>query len=195
MNALNSAGNNVIACRVSSINYVQQGLMGGLSGNWSYGQITGGVYYFGHSGEQKVYLGGVLISDSSAVFVGQNPGANTNITFANVSDLNVIQTGYNNGNVFRNDASMWLEGCESANIFGGPTSIAQLISNNIVRGVYGYKEGVYFSHKTIADDLNVTGGDRNVSAVLPVYMIPNGTPHSKPLPRACVPGGGECVRQ
>jgi hypothetical protein len=80
------------------------------------------------------------------VFVGQGKGANTNITHNNVSNLSILQT-YNQGNVLGNNASMWLEGCESAALFNGYTSIAQLISNNIGWGVYGYNVGTYFSHQ------------------------------------------------
>lgn len=194
MNALNAGGNNVIACRVSTIDDFKQALIGGLPGESLTGQITGGVYYFGHSGEYHTTFG-PLVFDESGVFVGQIQAPNTNILSTNVSDLSLVQSSYNNGNALGSNAAMWLKGCQSAVKFGGPTSIAQLISNNITRGVYGYDVGTYFSHDTIANDRYVNGKGRTTSEVLPIYMIPAGAPHHKPLPLACVPGGGECAKQ
>jgi hypothetical protein len=60
--------------------------------------------------------------------------------------------------------------------------------------VYAYGTGIYFSHVDAAhdpyfngEDPNHPGKSRKVSEVLPMYLIPAGTPGDKPLILAFCP--------
>ena len=67
------------------------------------------------------------------------------------------------------------------------TSVAQMIANQLKRGVYGYEVGTYFSHVDAAHDPYIDGRDplnpqksRYVTPNLPMYLVPEGTPGNKP---------------
>ncbi|HEX5423452.1 MAG TPA: SBBP repeat-containing protein, partial [Candidatus Acidoferrales bacterium] len=200
-----SGNGNVIACRVSSVDDFKKGLIGTIHGESLNGQITGGAYYFGHSGELREYLGGTLIEDTSNLFVGQTAAVGSNIDANNVDQLAMV---YKRKTLYQT-AALWLEGCDAAQIindtkYHSRISIAQLIANNIGNGVYAYEQGTYFSHSKPQDDDYVDGMDprdpqhkryRIITGVLPIYVVPEGAPHNKPLPDACVPGGAQCVKQ
>jgi len=69
-------------------------------------------------------------------------------------------------------------------------SIARLIFNQIQRGVYAYKVGVYFSQSTPDKDRHFNGLDiikgkrvsRKLPNSLPMYAVPQGLPGQKPTP-------------
>ena len=133
------------------------------------GLIDGGVMYFGHSGKYHDPASGVLFS---ALFVGQDPIANENMWAGNVATLSNAQLGPN--------AAIWLNGCEGGADAPGGSSIAQLISNQLHRGVYAYEGGTYFSASNAANDKSINGIGLNAPPDLPVYMVPEGTPGKKP---------------
>ena len=159
-NDLNAQGHRVIACRATTVQDFNHALT-------SNGLIDGGVIYFGHSG--RIPVNGVLYS---ALFVGQDPPTNENMYAGNVMALSNAQLG--------NNAAIWLNGCDGGTDAPGGSSIAQLISNQLNRGVYAYDVGVYFSSYTIANDPYVRGDGRMAPGDLPVYAVPEGTPHRKP---------------
>jgi hypothetical protein len=99
---------------------------------------------------------------------------------------------------------MWINGCEAAitifdTSYNGYVSIAQLISVNLNRGVYGYDVAMYFSQNDAQHDKHVDGfydpHGKNLPSALPMYMIPDGTHGHKPNPLACRPTGGYCSKQ
>ncbi len=159
-NDLNFQGHRVMACRASTV----QDLNNALTTN---GPIDGGVIYYGHAG--RITVSGIQYS---ALFVGQDPLVNENVYAGNVNVLSGAQLGP--------DASVWLNGCDTAVDAQGGSSIAQLISNQLNRGVYAYDVGVYFSSYTIANDPYTSGNGRKAPADLPVYAVPVGAPHQKP---------------
>jgi hypothetical protein len=69
------------------------------------------------------------------------------------------------------------------------TSIAQQIANNTKRDVKAWKKGLYFSLNDAAHatSSNFKGEPDPVPTVLPLYLIPNGTPGSKPDPTLFFP--------
>jgi len=161
-NDLNSQGHRIIACRATTV----QDFNSALTAN---GLIDGGVMYFGHSGKYHDPASGVLFS---ALFVGQDPIANENMWAGNVATLSNAQLGPN--------AAIWLNGCEGGADAPGGSSIAQLISNQLHRGVYAYEGGTYFSASNAANDKSINGIGLNAPPDLPVYMVPEGTPGKKP---------------
>ena len=201
-NTLQGQGNTVAACRVSTI----QDVYNALTLN---GPIGGGVIYFGHSGLRGNYVNGKLTQESTEVFVGGDKGPNTNIASYNVTYLNGIQTANSGGNFIDANAAMTINGCDSTYTIpddfyamqngwsNTEFSIAELISDNINRGVYGYDVGVYFGTTDAQHDPWVSGTDeqgkpRKVPEVLPMYMVQEGTPGHKPRPQACRPNAGHC---
>ena len=192
-NNLQAKGNNVVGCRVSSI----QDVYYALTNN---GNIDGGVYYFGHSGIRQEITSGQPPSQTTNLFVGQEQGPDTNITAQNVSYLKPIQTANGGGNFLGQNAAMWINGCQAAltifdTSYNGYVSIAQLISVNLNRGVYAYDVGMYFSQLDAQHDKNITGNGRHPPNALPMYMVPEGAPGHKPNPLACRPTGGYCSEQ
>lgn len=153
----------MIACRATTV----QDFNNELTTN---GLLDGGVFYFGHAG--RLQSSGTVYS---ALYVGQDPIPTENLTSRNVAALSGAQLGQN--------ASVTLNGCDAGvrTPDGGP-SIAQLISNQLRRGVYAYDVGMYFSSKNAANDPHRNGVGRNGPIDLPVYMVPEGTPFNKPAP-------------
>jgi hypothetical protein len=183
-----SQGNNVAACRVSSVENVATALTNN-------GLIGGGVIYFGHSGP----FGPVdpvthrALWSISVLSVGEATGDDTNVSFRNVADLSVVQTAYagptGQTNIIGPNAALLLNGCRAATTIYDhyalfETSIAQLISNKTQRGVYAYDKGTYFSLKDVAHatSRNWTGEPNPLPANIPMYLIPEGTPGRKPSP-------------
>ena len=189
------------ACRVSSVDDVVTELT-------QNGPILGGVYYFGHSGVGMYYdqHHNPLVA-STALYVGQETGAGTNIDTLNVSRLAAVQTALvgpgGQQNILGSNASIVLSGCEAGtkvydyNV--GWTSIAQQISNQVKRGVYAWDVGMYFSHQDAAHDPHFNGKDpiivngqvvyvtRQVSFGLPMYMLSEGAKGHKPPPLLFTP--------
>jgi hypothetical protein len=155
-NDLNAQGHRVIACRATTVQDFNQALT-------SNGLIDGGVIYFGHSGRYKDPSSGIQYS---ALFVGQDPIQNENLYADNVNMLSGAQLG--------NNAAVWLNGCDGASDAQGGSSIAQLLSNQLQRGVYAYDVGVYFSKYTAANDPYIRGDGRKAPGDLPVYPVPEG---------------------
>lgn len=181
-NSLQSQGQNVIGCRVSSIQDVYYALT-------KNGTIDGGVYYFGHSGPRQTIdpITKAVITQTSELFVGQAAGPDTNISAQNVIYLRPIQTANAGGHMMGPNAAMRINGCTAGltiydTTFAGYTSIAQLISNNIARGVYAYAVGMYFSQSDAQGDQNTNGVKLYPPNALPMYMVPEGAPRRKPGP-------------
>jgi hypothetical protein len=80
-----SQGNNVVACRVSSVQNVVTALT-------TSGLIGGGVVYFGHSGPfgRTDPVTHQVTFQFSALGVGEQQGADTNVDFDNVSLLSAV---------------------------------------------------------------------------------------------------------
>jgi hypothetical protein len=131
------------------------------------GLIDGGVMYFGHSG--RIPVAGTVYS---ALLVGQDPITAENMYAGNVTTLSNAQIGPN--------AAIWLNGCDAAVDAPGGSPIAQLISNQLHRGVYAYDVGTYFSSSNAANDKSTNGIGLQAPLDLPVYMVPEGTPGHKP---------------
>ena len=202
-NTLASQGNTVVACRVSTI----QDVYNALTLN---GYIDGGVIYFGHSGLRGNYQNGNLVDASTEIFVGGDKGADTNIASYNVDYLSGVQTSNAGGNPIGPTAALTINGCDSTNTIRGDYwaiqngwtytefSIAELVSNKINRGVYGYDVGMYFGLSDAQHDPWISGVDeqgkpRKVPEVLPMYMVPEGAPGHKPKPLGCRPNAGHCL--
>jgi hypothetical protein len=184
MNALQAQGHLVIACRVSTVDYVVNALT-------THGVIDGGVIYFGHSGLFGYEdASGHVVAYSTNVFVGQSPAASgyrPNINTTNVNSLAAVQTGNAGSNSLGGNAVFTINGCEAGLTIDDylsqtRTAIAQPIANNLKRGVYAYDVGMYFGPNDIQDDRYRTGVGRIAPAVLPVYMVPDGAPGHKPGP-------------
>jgi len=176
-NSLQSQGYNVIACRVSSV----QDVYNALTKN---GNIGGGVYYFGHSGVYQEIQGGTIQVQTTNLFVGQDKGQYTNVNASDVGFLNPIHTANSGQNFLGNNAALTINGCQAGlqiydTTYAGYTSIAQLISNNIWRGVYAYAVGTYFSQNDSKHDKFVNGFGHTMQEALPMYMVPEGVPGNK----------------
>ncbi len=173
-NNLSLQGHRIIACRATTV----QDFNSALTSN---GLIDGGVIYFGHAGR---------ITDSTgtyrALFVGQDPVTNENLYSSNVDLLSNALLGPN--------AAITLNACDTAITEAGQgPPIAQVISNQLGRGVYGYAVGMYFSSYNAASDQSRTGAGKKAPPDLPVYMVPEGPPGNKPNPLACT--AQSCVKQ
>jgi hypothetical protein len=175
-NSLQSQGNNVIACRVSSVQNVVAALT-------SSGRIDGGVIYFGHSGPYHDFS---VNGNVSILAVGAGSGDDTNVSFRNVSQLSAVLTAFNGSqNIIGTNAAILLSGCNAGvTIYDAyaifETSIAQQISNKTQRGVYAYTVGLYFSQLDADHDPYVNGVGRNGPSGVPAYMVPEGAPGHKP---------------
>jgi hypothetical protein len=95
-------------------------------------------------------------------------------------------------NIMGANAAMTVNGCNAGEIifdtlYHGQTAIAQLISNNIKRGVYAYEVGMYFSQQDAQHDRYRTGNGRIEPEVLPTYMVPEGVPGHKPNANSFTP--------
>jgi hypothetical protein len=140
-NSLQAQGNNVVACRVSSVQNVVAALT-------SSGRIDGGVIYFGHSGPFHDFS---VNGNVSILAVGEGSGDDTNVSFRNVSQLSAVLTAFNGSqNIIGTNAAILLSGCNAGvEIYDAyaifETSIAQQFSNKTQRGVYAYTVGLYFS--------------------------------------------------
>jgi hypothetical protein len=176
-NELSAQGNKVIGCRISSVEDFNTQIT-------QNGFISGDVYYFGHSG-------GFLFSSgriASELFIGSGTGADTNINFSNVNKL-CNPPGCTIGNYLSQNTAIRIFGCYAGTaiddaLAGYTRSIAQIIANQLKRGVYAYDVGMYFSRQTANQDSNFSGKlvTTKFSDTLPIYMVPEGTPGSKPSP-------------
>jgi len=97
----------------------------------------------------------------SALFPGETPVSGSNLTFQNVNQLSNMNLAPN--------ATITLNACHAG--YGGRSSIAQLIANQLRRTVYAYSVDMYFSSSPSAVRY-VKGMTAPTS--LPVYMVPNG---------------------
>lgn len=190
-NDLNGAGDNVIACRISSANDMGFALVGELPGEGLVGQITGQAFYFGHSGPfSHLNNQGVKDGIESILAAGQNAATPTN-PYPNVDAQDVyemlkgVRTAYKGKNILSDATSLWIFGCAPAEVVfdyfaNNYISIAQLVSNVVQHGVYAWDVGVYFSHKNVNDE-NVKNRTGVVDPNLPIYMVPIGGPPKKPM--------------
>jgi len=166
-NDLQAQGHPVVACRVSTVQHVNQALtLTGLT-------FDGGVVYFGHAGwlydgnDNRIYY--------SLLAVGQQIGDNWRISYVNVGTLSNAQLGPN--------ATITLNACHAGlQTSSGKPAIARLIANQLRRNVDAYEVGMYFSQDP--NDTHFNGrGLPNPPNSLPMYMIPEGgVPKPKPTP-------------
>ena len=178
---LKSQGHRVVACRVSSIQMVDQAFI-------TNGYIDGGVIYFGHSGPftLKDAITGKKLGVASILAVGQESGPATNVSFANLTQqLSNIQTAHGGMNIMGPNAAFTVNGCKAGvdvddYYWLAPTSIAKGLSLVTQRGVYAYQVGMYFSQLDAAHDNHVTGeGLAHFPSTPPIYMVPVGAPGRK----------------
>jgi hypothetical protein len=93
------------------------------------------------------------------------------------------------------DSSLTIEGCDAGfsvldYYAQRQTSVAQMISNVINRGVYAYDVGLYFSHSNAFHDTSLAGAAApNPSGTLPIFLVPEGTPGNKPVLKSFCPNG------
>ena len=109
---------------------------------------------------------------------------------------NLCPLGCSINNFLSSSSSIRLNGCKAGTeLFDYykqyEVAIAQLISNQLNRGVYAYTVGVYFSQLDAAHDPLRTGTDatKNPPDALPMYPVPEGPPGHKPQPKPFCPGG------
>jgi hypothetical protein len=142
----------VIPLRVSSV----QDVASALKNN---GAISGSVTYYGHGAQQQQSDGSWL----SLLAVGQGTGRDTNVSALNVTDLSNTQLS--------NNTSIVLKTCHAGlpPISGGGHSIAQLLANQLNRGVYAWKVGFFFSHNP-----NAMAPHGMPSETQPIYFFPEG---------------------
>jgi IPT/TIG domain/Bacterial Ig-like domain (group 2)/Galactose oxidase, central domain len=187
-NNLVASGNNVVACRVSSVENVVTALT-------TNGSIGGGITYFGHGGPYNVYdPTGKWVGELSLLGVGNGTETDTNIEFRNVAQLAAVQTANNQSNIIASGASWTTNGCKAAKIvmdyYGHkPLAVAQEIADQIRRNVYAYSVGMYFSTHDIATatSSNYLGEPDPLPASLPLYLVPPGPPGHKPGPKLFTP--------
>jgi hypothetical protein len=186
-NDLQAQGHRVVACRASSIQDFDNALL-------NHGFIDGGIVFFGHSGPfegTSTFTGEKIVV--SALGVGENSGADTNVTFANVSLLSNVRTAHNGSNNIGPNAAILLSGCNAGLtirdfLAGADISVAQMIANQTQRGVFAYEVGLYFSTVDAAHDSHFSGvGLKSPPNALPMYMVPEGTPGHKPAAIAFTP--------
>jgi hypothetical protein len=146
-----SGASSVLTIRVSSVQDFNSGLT-------TSGLITGGVTYFGHGAEGQLPDKSWL----SLLAVGQGQGVDTNVSALNVSTLSNSELG--------NNAAITLKTCRagSKSSSGGP-SIAQLLANQLNRGVYAWKVGAFFSQNP-----NATIPNGMPPQTSPMYLLPLG---------------------
>jgi len=146
-----SGASSVVTIRVSSVQDFNSGLT-------TSGSITGGVTYFGHGAEGQLPDKSWL----SLLAVGQGQGVDTNVSALNVNTLSNAQLG--------NNAAITLKTCRagSKSSSGGP-SIAQLLANQLNRGVYAWKVGAFFSQNP-----NATIPNGMPPQTSPMYLLPLG---------------------
>jgi RHS repeat-associated protein len=136
---LERAGSEVIVNRASTV----QDFNAALNNNGT----LNGVEYFGHAGP------GVL-------YIGENPGANTNLNSGTVSELS--------GNNLAPDATVVITGCNTAVDVGGNDSIARQVANQLQRTTVGYSGNLEFSSNSRAPTGETRHPDRG-----PTYMVPS----------------------
>jgi hypothetical protein len=159
-------GHRVVACRVSSIQQFGQALVG-------HGSIDGGVFYFGHATFLPLTDPTTGVQDEYPTLnPGEQAGPDTNVTPFNVTTLSGVELGAH--------AAVWLNGCNTGLWYNGHKPIAQAISNQLNRGVYGYEDGMFFSKDPNEKAINGIGLP-DPPDHLPMYMIPEGAP-PKPGP-------------
>jgi len=192
-NILSAQGNSAIACRVSTV----QQFSNALTQN---GVISGNLIYYGHSGLAS--FGSPAAAWASELFVGEAPGDNTNVAAYNITVVcdQSLTPPCNINNYLSAHTAIRLNGCEAALATGQngyyahtPTTIAQLLSQQLTRGVYAYDVGMYFSNVTAKLDPYFNGAGRQGPNTLPDYLIPEGPPGNKPNRLACTPQA--CVKQ
>jgi hypothetical protein len=155
--SLNAMGNNVLTDRVT---YVQADSMSLTNSLTTHGLIDGGVIFFGHGGNIGIYG-----AKWPALFVGQDPNFNENLSAFNVTSLSNVQLGPN--------TTITLNACHAGSGSGGMTSIAQLLANQLQRKVFAYNVGMFFS----TDPTARTPSSAPLPNNTPIYMVPwNGAP-------------------
>lgn len=159
-NNLGSNGDTVATDRVTYVSQSEPSVANALSTN---GLITKNIIYFGHGGATEVSG-----SFYSALFVGQDPVSDENLTSLNVGELP------NSNSILGPSVTVTLNACEAA--WNGPYSIAQAIANRLRRTVFAYTTGMFFS-----TDPNATKPkDKSFQNKPPIYMRPWGG--GKPTP-------------
>jgi hypothetical protein len=136
---LERAGNEVIVNRASTV----QDFNAALNNNGT----LNGVEYFGHAGPGVLYL-------------GENPGANTNLNSSNVAELS--------GNNLAPDATVMLTGCNAAVDVGGNDSIGRQVAHQLQRTTVGYSGDLEFS-----SNRRVPTGETRHPERGPTYMVPS----------------------
>jgi len=148
---LSASGDKVTISRVTYVSSPTQSLASSLTGN---GLISGQVIYFGHGGSAIIPVNGTP-TKYSALFVGQDPVSDENLTARNVGALS--------NSMFGPNVTFTLNNCHAA--MGGTTSIAQSVANQLRRRVYAYTVGMFFS---VDPHARVPNG--NPPNHTPVYM-------------------------
>jgi hypothetical protein len=144
--SVSQSGNRVITTKVHSFSDFNAGLTAN-------GLIDGDITFFGHAGVDG--------HRNSALFPGQSPGDANNVS--------VINVGLPSNANLAPGVTITLNACHAG--FGGKSSIAQLIANQLKRPVLAYPVDMYFS----ADPTPRRFSPRMVSpSGVPVYMVPNG---------------------
>jgi Bacterial Ig-like domain (group 2) len=154
-NSLQTQGHPVVACRVSTIQHLQQALtLTGLT-------LDGGVFFFGHAAFLQIPG---TNSFYSLLSVGQQNGDDANVSFKNVGTLSNTHLGPN--------VTITLNACNAGlSLTPGQAPIAQLIANQLRRTVYAHHVGMYFSQNP--NDTH-RGGIGQAPNSLPMYMLPQG---------------------
>jgi hypothetical protein len=145
-NLTGSGNSTVITQRVSSVSDLNTALTNS-------GTINGTVTYFGHAGIDG--------HGNYALFPGQNPGDNNNVSVLNVNQLS--------NSKLAPTVTITLNACHAR--LGGSNSIAKAIARQLKRTVYAYPVDMYFSSNP--SPKRFVKGMKAPSGV-PTYMVPNG---------------------
>ena len=185
-NELNAQGHKVVACRVSSVQDVNNALT-------QNGFIDGGVIYDGHSGPYELLdATNTVTAKISILAPGQAKGADTNIGYYNVNKVCDSTQGCDPNKLLGTNAAVLLNGCRTlkhtegllnaTDVYGTSSQpIAKLLKRQLQRGVYGYSVGTYFSNLDRFHEKKfgyLRGQDP--PAQLPIYLVPEGVPFHKP---------------
>jgi hypothetical protein len=190
-NDLQSRGNNVIACRISTATDLNNALKNN-------GHIGGGVVYYGHSGPYRYSASPEVIL--SILAMGNAIGGDSNLHYYNINEIcpNTTCNGILDPNI-----TFTINGCRAAKkVSGDPsdasgvtqTPIAKIIARQLNIRVTGYMVGTYFSlhSAATATSADYKGEPKNLPEALPMYLIPEGPPGNKKAP-ACFVAVGECT--
>lgn len=178
---LQAQGNKVIGCRVSSATDFNNALA-------TNGFIGGGITYYGHSGPYLYSSNPNIVL--SILAIGQAAGGDTNLSYLNINEI--CPSGCSS--ILGSNITLAINGCRAGVVVAGnpsdatgisTTPIAKVLARQLQIKVTGYMVGTYFSLNSAANatSKNWLGEPNPLPTSTPMYLIPEGPPGNKPLPK------------